>query len=1029
MSAVFRAAGSALLRAAAHTEREVASPPDHVHGPTAAVDWLRKVWTSADLAEAIEHSSPDLAREVHTLTNGDPAEARRVRHAVAATHRYVLRAGGRATPFGLLAGVAPAVFGTAPAVHWGTDHHVRARVAARWLDEMIERLHAVPNLLARLPVVVNDVVRVRSDILIVPAIPQRDPQRVVDSDLRVGLSRPIQLVLDLARSPIPMTELAARVSAEFPRTTPDPIERLLRGLVANHVLLTSLAAPSTCTDPLRHLLAQLHSVNAHAVPEVADVVGALHEIHDQLTAHNNAFGCNVRNVRDIAAKWMRHVHPTSHHPLALDLRLDAAATLPAAVAREVERAATILLRLSAAPTGLSAWNGYHMRFYERYGRGALVPLLQVVDPDSGIGWPDGYPGADTDAAPTTIDRRDEALLALAQSAALTGQHEVSLDEAMVAALSIGPSSLRTPAHVELAVGVHAPDVAALQRGRFRVQVLAVARSAGPMVGRFLDVLDDAHSRRLRDDLAAMPSGDLGSISAQLSFPPVSPADGHVARAAKILSLVISLGEHYRSGPDVLTVDDLFVGCDGRRMYLAAPALGKRIEAVVMHGLNPVQHTPPLARFLIELTRAQYAQTTAFTWGAAAAMPFRPRLRYGRIILAPATWRVTDADLASAHVPQAEWDATWQTWQRQRRIPDRVLLSHGDQRLPLNLADATHRHLLRDNVTKHGRAELVEAPPIDANGWLGGHAHELIVPLAATAATAWPKLPAPDPARVIGRGHGLTPATSRLLLAELYGDRATQDRILTRHLPDLLHQLGQRWNDGLPWWFVRFRNPDQHLRLRLDLPTADDFGPAAAIVSAWADRLHHAGLLRDIRYATSYPETGRWGSGPALAAVEDVFRADSAAVLAQLQQPQTPTRLALMAAAAVSAAAGFCGGTAAGMAWLIDNIPATPDTPVDRAVFAEAVSVADPNNGWAALRAAPGGSAIVEAWQRRDAALAAYRNHLPGPHTIGVDIDDVLASLLHLGHARANRIDFADEAVVFYLARAAAKRWTACRGLS
>ncbi|CAO0832430.1 Lantibiotic dehydratase OS=Streptomyces microflavus OX=1919 GN=Smic_64470 PE=4 SV=1 [Streptomyces microflavus] len=83
-----------------------------------------------------------------------------------------------------------------------------------------------------------------------------------------------------------------------------------------------------------------------------------------------------------------------------------------------------------------------------------------------------------------------------------------------------------------------------------------------------------------------------------------------------------------------------MGRDGRRMYLAAPERGHRVEAVGMNALNLHTHTPPLARFLTELSRAQCAQVTAFDWGVAAAMPFLPRLRYGdRTALTPARWRL------------------------------------------------------------------------------------------------------------------------------------------------------------------------------------------------------------------------------------------------------------------------------------------------------------------------------------------------------------------------------------------------------
>lgn len=119
---------------------------------------------------------------------------------------------------------------------------------------------------------------------------------------------------------------------------------------------------------------------------------------------------------------------------------------------------------------------------------------------------------------------------------------------------------------------------------------------------------------------------------------------------------------------MLTVEDLTVGCDGRRMYLAAPGRGHRVEAVGMHALNLNTHTPPLARFLTELSRAQCAQVAVFDWGAAAQLPYLPRLRSGRIILAPARWQLDASELPAANRPWEDWDAAFGTWRAARRLP-------------------------------------------------------------------------------------------------------------------------------------------------------------------------------------------------------------------------------------------------------------------------------------------------------------------------------------------------------------------------
>lgn len=225
-----------------------------------------------------------------------------------------------------------------------------------------------------------------------------------------------------------------------------------------------------------------------------------------------------------------------------------------------------------------------------------------------------------------------------------------------------------------------------------------------------------------------------------------------------------------------------------------------------------------------------------------------------------------------------------------------------------------------------------------------------------------------------------------------------------------------------WWFLRFRDDhDHYLRLRITLPDSRPatFGDTAAAVGTWADDLQTWGLLRDVAYATSYPQTGRWGGGEAYTAAEAVFTADSRAVLAQLSQNQRPHRQALAAAHFAAIACAFTGSTTAGMEWLINHVPASAPAPVPRPLFTEAVSVADPHENFRALRHTPGGAAIVQAWHQRSTALATYRTHFPSHDTTGIQVDHVLDSLLHTHFLRACSIDAEEKAVCLYLARAAA----------
>ncbi|MGQ0778182.1 MAG: thiopeptide-type bacteriocin biosynthesis protein [Pseudonocardiales bacterium] len=270
--------------------------------------------------------------------------------------------------------------------------------------------------------------------------------------------------------------------------------------------------------------------------------------------------------------------------------------------------------------------------------------------------------------------------------------------------------------------------------------------------------------------------------------------------------------------------------------------------------------------------------------------------------------------------------------------------------------------------------------------------------------------------------GHAPGSSGWLYARLYGHPHRQTDILTAHLPDLL----SAWEEDPPqgWWFVRYREPEPHLRLRVRLHDARDYGAATQRLGAWADRIRQLGLLRNMVLDTYYPEVGRYGTGAALHAAEDVFAADSAVAIAQLIITASGHLhpYSVIAASFTDLATAFTGGVSNGLQWLVDHVKHHPAPTLARDVRDQAMRLADPSGDWAALRALPGGAQLALAWGRRRSALVAYRAHLCPSQ--GPNPDPVLASLLHLHHARMAGIDPDSERICLRLARAAALGWVA-----
>lgn len=978
--------------------------------------WLQQVWNIEQFATAVQAASPGLARHVDTVCQQPHRSARDVRRAVVSVVRYLVRATGRATPFGLFAGVAGARFDHGTTVRWGQQHQPVARIDAEWFDAVLAQLEADSELRSRLSVVAHSAATVRDGRRVLSW--QRPPDAATGAglgDVSVRNTRLVQAIMRTAATPIRLREAVATVAAEVTAAA-SAVEPIVGALVQQGLLITQLRPPMTEPDPLAHLVAVLDAVQADSVLGVAGLVEHLRALHREMARLNSADPQQVRERRSTLSRAVRQLAP-SEHPLGLDLRLDCDLALPQAVAREAEAAAAALVRLSPQPLGRPEWQQYRSRFIERYGPHAVVPVTELVA-DTGLGFPAGYRDTRWSApAERPFSQRDATVMAWAQRAAWQHRREIVLDDAAIAELDIASGDeVAVQPHTELRLRVQAASRAALDRGDFELAVAGAARNAGATSGRFLDLLDSEQQRRMCAAYAELPTVCDTGLPVQISAPALYSRTNNVARSRQVLPTVLSLGEHPDPAVETVTLEDLAVTADADRLVLLSLSRQRPVEPVVSNAVEMVRHAHPLVRFLAELSTAHVAPCAPFSWGHAGQLPFLPRVRYGRTILAPARWRLETTDLPDAATSWHAWRENFQQWRENSAVPDTVDVGDSDRRMRLHLHTEAHLHLLRTELHRTGSLALREASSEEAFGWIDGHAHEVAIPLAATT----PPSTAPTcSAQPTDREHGHLPG-SEWVYIKLYGHPDRHNALLTGHLPELL----STWNSPPEWWFLRYHDPDPHLRLRIRLHDAEQAARAAVEISAWVRRLREHGIVARAQFDTYYPETGRFGTGAAMTAAESVFAADSRAVLAQLRTAEHhdgPPEQAMTAASMVQLVCAFHDTPADGMQWLIEHAH-TPSGPApERTLRETALRLADPHDNWAAVHALPTGDALTSAWHERRTALTTYRSSVEDSHR---DPGHVLADLLHLHHVRMSGIGPESERTCLRLARATALSWRA-----
>ncbi|MFH9295795.1 lantibiotic dehydratase [Streptomyces sp. NPDC017520] len=971
--------------------------------------WLNRIWQREDFRSALELATPVLSDAIEAVVRGRQTEPRHVRRTALSTVSYLLRWQHRPTPLGLFAGTAPVSVGPRASARWRDKHRAMIRPDAEWVTDMVLRLQRTPALLKRLPLVANNAARARGDRLVAPG-PPSDGHAVLLAPVEISVrnARPVAAAMDGARTPILYGDLHSHLRDRFPQATPEKIDALLTSLVGQQFLITSLWAPMTTVDGFQHLCRELDRHQADDVPEVRDLVHALYALRDDVSAHQPTL--SDTSVSAVAAR-MRDLTSVTPTPLLIDTALDCETQLPQSVIAEVQAAVSALYRTTPQPYGYQHWRDYHRRFRDRYGVGALVPVMDLVA-DSGLGLPAGYVGSERGATPKVRTDRDELLLALMQQVLLDGRDELRLTDDMVDALEMaaGEDERLFVPRVEAAFEVHSPSTRALSSGTFDVLLTAVPRPGSSMAGRFAHVLPPEH----QDALAATYHGAPDALTAQLVFPPRRHRNENVTRTPRLLPHVIELSGHQETDETTIPLADIAVTADPRSFHLVQLSTGRRIDVRVLHALEGGTQTPPLARFLAEVANGRYAAYKPFDFGAGSRLPFLPRVRYRRTILTQARWLLMADDLPGRKATTKEWEDAFTAWRDRLRVPMQVAIIEYDQRLPLDLSHPVHRRTLRAHLDNARRLELREVPDADAHGWIG-RAHEIWLSLGRLQPDT-ADVPRPRPAAPPAPGRHL-PGAGDVLLAQLHAHPRRYDEILSRHLPSLLAAFG----DTPPlWWFTRHRemarpDADQHLDLTLHLPP-DAYGAAAQHVRTWADSLHRTGLAAGLVLAPYQPQTGRFGSEAGMDAAHQVFAADSAAALAQIQLTERTDAVAPQALAAASAlhlVTPLAPNIAAVEEWLVRNLPQSTGR-LNRALRIQVLELAAPS-GASALAALPGGPAVAEAWRARAAAVDTYRNTLTGQR----DPLGVARSLLHQHHVRALGVDPRAEETTIRLVRTAA----------
>lgn len=801
--------------------------------------------------------------------------------------RYLIRLSTRPTPFGFSAGAALGHWGPATDVRLADDRPpvVHARLDMHALLHFVTALEATPQIRRATRVIANPAVLHRAGRVTLSGV---EAPRTASGGENVTLraAGAVTRALDLARAPIAYADLAADLIGTVPGATPDKVDELLYRLWRHAFLLTDLQPPLTHLDPAGHVLDHLGRIPAAAAAH-AGLSALLAAIEDW---QKQPPDIGADTFPALAEEARRVTGLDTSTPLQVDTTLPlAAGQVSHEVADAAVRAAELLLRLTPFPDGLPHITAYRHAFEARYGTDRDVPVLELLDPVTGLGTPSPIPTA----APLDTPR-SETLLRLATEALHDHLSRVDLDQDTLDRLTLRDTApARLPLSLDLYAMVAAPSAAAVDAGDFQLVVGANigAGAAGRNLGRFAGMLPGAVPA-LAKVAAAERALDPGRVLAELVYLPEKTRSANVVVRPTVRDHEIGIRTGAEDGPArCIPLDEVTVRVTNGRFALIWDDGTGAVQEVAVCAGHMLNHSraPAICRFLADMSRDGIAQLAGFDWGPARSFPYLPRVTCGPIVLRPAQWRI-DHPLAqelTGHLDR--FPAEFNAWRRRWRLPRYTYLTSSneaaDHRLLVDVTEPSHREEVRralDHLLPGGAVILQEAVPGLEDAWAAGpngpHIVELVVSMTRRAAA--PPTPPPRPASArTTRADRLRPPGSDWTYVKLYCDRQEENSLLAGSVRDLVLALAHQTDRRI---FLRYADPDPHLRLRL----RGDPGQLTPALGDWAGSLLADGYLSRFSFDVYDREVERYGGLTGMDATEELYSADSDAVLDLLSLVRT-----------------------------------------------------------------------------------------------------------------------------------------------
>lgn len=865
---------------------------------TDVLEMLKGRFDDPLLKEALFVASPELYQEYDKwlLTGKCPDKTRgKLQQTLL---KYWIRSCTRATPYGLFAGctVGRAAGVTRIELCDGEDHHRYRRLDTNYLA-------ATVSALLKDPLIADNTRYVSNSSLYMASDRYRYAEYAVANGARrynlvaVDRSGFLDAVIDYASEgayKIELVEILEKMGIE--RTEADAF---IESLIAEQILISELEPTVTGDDFLEVLIRQLHRIAG-----TTTIVHELKKISNLLQRQDTS----IQKYRDIQQVLETiGVDASGKDFIQTDLFLQAnTCQLHKRVIDEIVEATASISQVTGM-AGAPLLDDFKRQFYERYEE-QEISLAIALDSELGIGY-----GSNKDVAATFTPLIDGLVSGYAGDAGfdvrMSAYDKWQLDAYLQTIRSGREEIVVTEKEVDQLRKPHLPflpsayifgtmcarDAEAVDAGDFTFYLKNFSGSSSAnLLGRFCAGNEELAGLTTQAVKNAEPDKE-DCVYAEIVHLPQSRLGNILARPFLRNYEIVYLGNSYLDAGQRTDINDLYVSIRNNEIVLRSRKLNKRIIPRLTTAHNFSFNSLPVYQFLCDLQFQQSRSGYAWVWTEALnGQHWFPRVRYRHLILARAHWKISLADCGigkadlkeeAAVVSKMSRRLSWLT--EHYKMPQQVVMVEGDNELLLDFTVSANLALLQKTLLKRGWLYLYENIQPSDNCFIRregkAFTNELIIPVSVTDHKAPGNIirEVPDSGSV---QRSFTPGSDWQYF-KIYCGTNTGERVLREVVHPLVAQLEQTSLID-KWFFIRYADPQYHLRLRFHHTGDPAFQQEVherlnRLLQPFFDR----GLVYRVQSDTYNRELERYGLHTMMLS-EDVFHADSQFIMSLLNHCQT-----------------------------------------------------------------------------------------------------------------------------------------------